>query len=94
MARTAAERARDYRARKREARGIVPMMPAADHEAFKAKVRMLAEQDRAEIERLTDALEAAREQAAGRSVPPCRVCGGALGCPQCSRAGGWEDDFG
>lgn len=69
------------------------MMPVAEHEAFKVKSRTFAESQMAEIDRLTDALEAAQT---GRSVPPCQSCGGKLLdlCPQCSRAGGWEDDFG
>ena len=86
MAKTAAERAHDYRARKREQRGAGPVMPVADHEAFKAKVRVLAEQDRAQIAALTAELEAAQD---GKRVPPCEVCGGALACPGCYRGDGY-----
>ena len=44
---------------------------------------MLAEQDRAQIAMLEEELETAQEQAAGRSAPPCRSCGGELGARVC-----------
>ncbi len=97
MAKTAAERAHDYRARKREQRGAGPVMPVADHEAFKAKVRVLAEQDRAQIAALlldNERLTAERDEAqAGRSAPGiaerCKVCGGAFACLSCSLGDGY-----
>ena len=93
MAKTDAERARDYRARKREQRGIVPMMPVADHEAFKAKARALAEQDRAQRSALqadNERLTLALQEAEAGSVPPCKDCGGKLACPACYQSGGYD----
>lgn len=110
MAKTDAERARDYRARQREKRGIVQVMPVSAHEAFKAKARTVLEEQRAEISALRAQL-ALREQISALSGqlagleeqmsgdrpqqgPDCPACGGDLACPQCSRGGSWEDDFG
>lgn len=92
MAKTDAERARDYRARKREQRGIVPVMPAADHAAFRAKARLLAEQQRDQIAALEEQIARLEEQQAGKRVPPCKACGGELACPACCRYGGGDFD--
>jgi len=89
MAKTDAERARDYRARKKAALGIVPVMPVSDFEEFKEKARQLAEQDRAQIAALQDQVAELEEIAAGKRIPPCTSCGGPLACPHCSRG----DDF-
>jgi hypothetical protein len=90
MAKTTTERQRDWRARQRETMATAERL-TAEHAAFKAKARTFAESQMAEIERLTAALA---EAEAGRSVPPCKACGGQLACPGCSQAGGWQDDFG
>ncbi len=94
MAKSNAERQRDWRARKREQRGIVAMMPVSDHEAFKAKARILAEQDRDRIAELEEQNAELADAARGRIAPPCKACGGKLDCPQCARmAGRYGDDF-
>lgn len=91
MAKSDAERARDYRKRKREQRGIVPMMPVADHEAFKAKARTLLEEQQARIATLEERADELTEQARGRQAPPCPACGGALACPRCYRGDSYLD---
>ncbi len=107
MAKTNAERQRDYRQRRAAGQQPGPKCPGCrERDATMGRwkdrtgavirgLELKRDALEAEVERLTDALEAAREQAAGRSAPPCRSCGGKLLdlCPQCSRAGGWEDDF-
>ncbi len=93
MAKTPAERQRDWRRRQAGNQSGVNRL-TGELAAWKAEAKRWGQEQRAEIEWLTDALEAAREQAAGRSVPPCRSCGGELVCPQCARGGSWEDDFG
>jgi 1,6-anhydro-N-acetylmuramate kinase len=90
MAKSGAERMRDYRARQREKRGAVQVMPVAEHEAFREKARQLAVRQRDEIASLQAENAALREQAAGAGVPPCRSCGGELACPRCWRGG---EDF-
>jgi hypothetical protein len=90
MAKTDAERQKDWRDRQREKRGIVAVMPVSDHEAFKAKVRAAVEADRAQIAALLEQVTLLEDQAAGKRVPPCRVCGHELGCPNCYRTG---DDY-
>ena len=93
MAKTNAERQRDFRARRRErleeARRAVATMPVADFEEFRAKARLLAEQHLAQIAGLEERVAELEEIAAGRRVPPCSRCGDKLACPSCYRG----DDF-
>jgi uncharacterized protein with PIN domain len=67
-------------------------MPVAEHEAklerYKARVTEWRDSLEAEISRLADELEAAREELA-RQGKRCPACGGELACPQCYRG----DDF-
>jgi hypothetical protein len=75
----------------------VALMPVAEYEAFKAKVKLFAEQQQAQITaqdaRIAELEEQQAESDRGRRVPPCKVCGAELACPQCSRAGGWDDGY-
>jgi hypothetical protein len=96
MAKTNTERQRDWRHRQREQQDAVARL-TDELAAWKAEAKRWGEVQRAqsaaqqdEITRLTDALEAAQD---GQRVPPCKVCGGELACPPCSRGGGYADDF-
>lgn len=89
MALTDAERARNYRARKREARGIVATMPVAEHEAFKEQARQLLEQYRALIAGL-EAENAELREDLEKVGKRCATHGREKLCPDCTRGDYYE----
>ena len=96
MAKTNTERQSDWRHRQ-AARQSEVIRLTDELAAWKAEARRWGDARKAEIaallleiERLTEALGEAQ---AGRSVPPCTVCGGALACPRCYRGDGYAGDF-
>jgi hypothetical protein len=106
VAKSNAERQRDFRGRQREKheadRRATAVMPVAEHEAklerYKARVAEWRDSQlevrqalEAEISRLSDALGAAHADLVSIGKC-CPACGGPLACPACARSQ-YGDDF-